>query len=215
MLDEPLAGLDAASTNRLIKAITGHLSNGGIAVIATHQLLHLDAELQSELQIGVQMQKLVGFLTPDEGHLRWAGVKGKAALSTLQGNIHLIGHLTALKPVLSVAENVAIWAALHGSNGQTAEALHAMGLAELAELPVHFLSEGQKRRTALARLIAFQKPIWLLDEPLAGLDAASANRLMEAITSHLANGGIAVIATHQLLQLDAELQSELQIGGGP
>ncbi len=157
---------------------------------------------------------IAGFLTPDEGHLRWAGVKGKAALSTLQGNIHLIGHLTALKPVLSVAENVAIWAALHGSNGQTAEALHAMGLAELAELPVHFLSEGQKRRTALARLIAFQKPIWLLDEPLAGLDAASTDRLIKAITGHLSNGGIAVIATHQLLHLDAELQSELQIGGG-
>ena len=158
---------------------------------------------------------IAGFLTPQEGHLRWRGVEGKAALNTLQENIHLIGHLTALKPVLSVAENVSIWATLHGSNDQTTEALHAMGLAELAELPVHFLSEGQKRRTALARLIAFQKPIWLLDEPLAGLDAASADRLTEVITGHLSNDGIAVIATHQPLQLDAELQSELQIGGRP
>ncbi len=157
---------------------------------------------------------IAGFLTPDEGHLRWGGVEGKAALHTLQENIHLIGHLTALKPVLSVAENVAIWANLHGGNGQTAEALHAMGLAELAELPVHFLSEGQKRRTALARLIAFQKPIWLLDEPLAGLDSTSTDRLIRAITRHLSNGGIAVIATHQMLQLDAELQSDLQIRGG-
>ena len=157
---------------------------------------------------------IAGFLTPDEGHLRWGGLVGKAALQALQENIHLIGHLTALKPVLSVAENVAIWANLHGSDAKTAEALQAMGLAELAELPVHFLSEGQKRRTALARLMAFQKPIWLLDEPLAGLDAASADRLIEAITGHLLNGGIAVIATHQPLQLEAELQSELRIGGG-
>ncbi len=158
---------------------------------------------------------IAGFLAPDEGHFCWGGVEGKAAVSALQENIHLIGHLTALKPILSVAENVALWAALHGGNGQTTEALHAMGLAELAELPVHFLSEGQKRRTALARLMAFQKPIWLLDEPLAGLDAASADRLMEAITGHLSNGGIAVIATHQLLQMDAALQSELRIGGRP
>ena len=158
---------------------------------------------------------IAGFLTPDEGDFCWGGVEGKAAVSALQENIHLIGHLTALKPILSVAENVALWAALHGGNGQTTEALHAMGLAELAELPVHFLSEGQKRRTALARLMAFQKPIWLLDEPLAGLDAASADRLMEAITGHLSNGGIAVIATHQLLQMDAALQSELRIGGRP
>ena len=158
---------------------------------------------------------IAGFLAPDEGDFCWGGVEGKAAVSALQENIHLIGHLTALKPILSVAENVALWAALHGGNGQTTEALHAMGLAELAELPVHFLSEGQKRRTALARLMAFQKPIWLLDEPLAGLDAASADRLMEAITGHLSNGGIAVIATHQLLQMDAALQSELRIGGRP
>lgn len=158
---------------------------------------------------------IAGFLTPDEGDFCWGGVEGKAAVSALQENIHLIGHLTALKPILSVAENVALWAALHGGNGQTTEALHAMGLAELAELPVHFLSEGQKRRTALARLMAFQKPIWLLDEPLAGLDAASADRLMEAITGHLSNGGIAVIATHQLLQMAAALQSELRIGGRP
>lgn len=158
---------------------------------------------------------IAGFLTPEEGHLRWGGLEGKAALQALQENIHLIGHLTALKPVLSVAENVGIWATLHGSDAQTAEALQAMGLAELAELPVHFLSEGQKRRTALARLMAFQKPIWLLDEPLAGLDAVSVNRLTEAITGHLSNGGIAVIATHQLLRLEAELQSELRIGGGP
>lgn len=158
---------------------------------------------------------IAGFLTPDEGDFCWGGVEGKAAVSALQENIHLIGHLTALKPILSVAENVALWATLHGGNGQTTEALHAMGLAELAELPVHFLSEGQKRRTALARLMAFQKPIWLLDEPLAGLDAASADRLMEAITGHLSNGGIAVIATHQLLQMAAALQSELRIGGRP
>ena len=158
---------------------------------------------------------IAGFLTPDEGDFCWGGVEGKAAVSALQENIHLIGHLTALKPILSVAENVALWATLHGSNGQTTEALHAMGLAELAELPVQFLSEGQKRRTALARLMAFQKPIWLLDEPLAGLDAASADRLMEAITGHLSIGGIAVIATHQLLKMDAALQSELRIGGRP
>jgi heme exporter protein A len=158
---------------------------------------------------------IAGLLTADEGELYWAGVAGEDAVNALQENMHLIGHLTALKPVLNVRDNISIWARLHGSDGQVAEALHALDLTELAELPVRFLSEGQKRRTALARLLAHQKPIWLLDEPLAGLDRASSARLVETINQHLIGGGIAVIATHQPLQLDTNLQSDLQVGAAP
>lgn len=158
---------------------------------------------------------IAGLLAPNEGELMWGGVAGPDAVGALQESIHLVGHLAALKLVLSVRDNISIWARLHGSDDETAKALGAMGLAELADLPVRYLSEGQKRRTALARLIAHKKPIWLLDEPLAGLDATSSARLIEAIGEHLRGGGIALVATHSALQLSAGSQSDLRIGAWP
>ena len=158
---------------------------------------------------------IAGLLAPNEGELMWGGVAGPDAVGALQESIHLVGHLVALKLVLSVRDNISIWARLHGSDDETAKALGAIGLAELADLPVRYLSEGQKRRTALARLIAHKKPIWLLDEPLAGLDATSSARLIEAIGEHLRGGGIALVATHSALQLGAGSQSDLRIGAWP
>lgn len=155
---------------------------------------------------------IAGLLTARQGDLRWGGLGGPGALEAIRENIHLIGHLTALKPVLNVRDNVAIWAQLHGGDGQVSEALETVGMSALADLPVLYLSEGQKRRTALARLIAYHKPLWLLDEPLAGLDLASAEQLKRAIQAHLLSGGMAVIATHQELHLEGSLQSVLQIG---
>ena len=155
---------------------------------------------------------IAGLLAPREGDLRWGGLEGPSALEAIRENIHLIGHLTALKPVLNVRDNVAIWAQLHGGDGQVSEALETVGMNALADLPVRYLSEGQKRRTALARFIAYHKPLWLLDEPLAGLDLASAEQLKRAIQAHLLSGGMAVIATHQELHLEGNLQRVLQIG---
>ncbi len=119
---------------------------------------------------------------------------------------HYVGHLDALKPALTVAENLAFWAGmLGGAKVTTAEALGWMGLAALADFPAGVLSAGQRRRLALARLIAAHRPLWLLDEPTTAIDAQSRARLYDLIRAHLADGGMALVATHDELPFETRV----------
>jgi heme exporter protein A len=111
------------------------------------------------------------------------------------------GHLDAVKLQLTVAENLAFWAALTG--GSAAAALAAFDLAPLADRPAHLCSAGQRRRLGLARLLLAPRRLWLLDEPTVALDAAAEARLLAAIRAHAAAGGLTVVATHAALDLDA------------
>jgi heme exporter protein A len=111
------------------------------------------------------------------------------------------GHLDAVKGQLTVAENLAFWAALCG--GSAAAALAAFGLAPLADRPAHLCSAGQRRRLGLARLLLAPRRLWLLDEPTVALDAASEARLLDAIRNHAAGGGLTVVATHAALDVAA------------
>ncbi len=121
---------------------------------------------------------------------------------------HYIGHADALKPALSLVENLAFSAALLG--GQDVErAIRRLDLAAVADLPAAYLSAGQKRRAALARLVAVQRPLWLLDEPLTALDAASQGVVGALMQEHLAAGGLLVAATHTPLPVTAQ---ELVLG---
>lgn len=121
---------------------------------------------------------------------------------------HYIGHADALKPALTLIENLAFSSALLG--GQNVEhAIGRLGLAAVADLPAAYLSAGQKRRAALARLVAVQRPLWLLDEPLTALDAASQESVGELMREHLAAGGLLVAATHAPLPVTAR---ELVLG---
>jgi heme exporter protein A len=128
---------------------------------------------------------------------------------------HYVGHADALKPALTAFENLSFLAALLATGpGRPHEAdigaaLGRLGLAGVADFPVAYLSAGQKRRAALARLIAVFRPIWLLDEPLTALDAASQAVLLEIMAAHLAAGGIMIVATHAPLALGA---AELALG---
>jgi heme exporter protein A len=109
------------------------------------------------------------------------------------------GHLDAIKPQLTVAENLAFWAGLFG--GDPVPALAAFALAPLADRPAHLLSAGQKRRLGLARLLLAPRRLWLLDEPTVALDADATARLLAALAAHAAAGGLAVVATHAPLPL--------------
>lgn len=111
------------------------------------------------------------------------------------------GHLDAIKPQLGVAENLAFWAALFG--GDAGPAMEAFDLHPLAERPAHTCSAGQKRRLGLARLLIAPRRLWLLDEPTVSLDAAAIAALVAALRAHAGRGGIALIATHVALDLDA------------
>ncbi|MEO0486044.1 MAG: heme ABC exporter ATP-binding protein CcmA [Pseudomonadota bacterium] len=105
-------------------------------------------------------------------------------------------HSDAIKPTLTVEETLRFWAALHDRPGAETAALAAFGAEDLARRPGGVLSAGQRRRVALARLHLSGRPIWLLDEPTAGLDAAGQGQLAAALEAHLATGGVAVMVTH-------------------
>lgn len=110
------------------------------------------------------------------------------------GDRALLGEHSALDPELPLGRALGFWAALDG--GAVMPALAAVGLAELAEVPVRFLSTGQRRRAAIARVVASGAKVWLLDEPANGLDAASVTVLEGLIAGHRAGGGAALVATH-------------------
>jgi heme exporter protein A len=115
---------------------------------------------------------------------------------------HYVGHLNGIKSALTLRENLDFWVNFLGGDGADLEgAYQTFGLAELKQLPAGLLSAGQKRKLALLRLFAAQRPIWLLDEPSVSLDAASVKMLGKAISRHLAQGGIAVVASHTPLKL--------------
>jgi heme exporter protein A len=123
---------------------------------------------------------------------------------------HYLGHSDALKPALSVEENLAFWIAWLGGSGAPHDALAAVGLDMLAELPAAYLSAGQKRRLSIARLVAVKRPLWLLDEPTSALDTASQAVLLELMRAHLAGGGMIIAATHLPLGLDASRELKLE-----
>jgi heme exporter protein A len=127
---------------------------------------------------------------------------------------HYIGHMDALKPSLTIFENLEFWAALLADTSETRAdkietALAKLGLAHIADLPCAYLSAGQKRRAALARLAAIARPLWLLDEPATALDAASQTVLADMMTAHLQSGGMLIAATHAALPVPAR---ELALG---
>ncbi|MER8481578.1 heme ABC exporter ATP-binding protein CcmA [Mesorhizobium sp. M1322] len=116
---------------------------------------------------------------------------------------HYLGHQNAMKTALSVAENLRFWRDFSGADFLGAEeALEAVGLDGLGHLPFGYLSTGQRRRAAIAKLLVSRRPLWLLDEPTAGLDKASEERFAVLMRKHLEGGGIVVAATHLPLGLD-------------
>lgn len=115
---------------------------------------------------------------------------------------HYVGHANGIKSALTLQENVAFWVDfLGGGDADLDDALAMFGLEGLKDLPAGLLSAGQKRKLALLRLFAAPRPIWLLDEPSVSLDAASVKVLDKGIAQHLAQGGIAVVASHTSLKV--------------
>lgn len=111
-------------------------------------------------------------------------------------------HADGLKASLTVTENLRFWADVFGTSDIT-NALERFDLNALSDRPAHALSAGQKRRLGLARLLVSGRPIWVLDEPTVSLDQASVRQFSENVKAHLASGGMALLATHIDLGLDA------------
>jgi heme exporter protein A len=140
------------------------------------------------------LRLLAGLTRPAAGRVLWDEEDALADRTEHARRVALLGHQDALKSGLTAAENLAFAAVLSGRG--VPEALAALGLEELADLPVRMLSAGQKRRLALARISLSTAPLWLLDEPTLGLDAAAITRLGDLLERHRTGGGLVVAATH-------------------
>lgn len=143
------------------------------------------------------MRLLAGFLAPAMGEIRWDGTDIRSDLAAHRARLHYVGHADGIKNLLSVRENIAFTCALTGAGiGALDRALETFDLESLIDTPGRFLSSGQRRRLSLARLVAGERPIWLLDEPGVGLDMENRGRLERAIDRHRSSGGITIMATH-------------------
>jgi heme exporter protein A len=127
---------------------------------------------------------------------------------TIGQQSHYAAHQEAIKSPLTVSENLEFWGEFMGG-GDLGSALAAFDLAGLAQYPAALLSAGQKRRLSLSRLALVPRLLWLLDEPTLGLDQASLEKLMRLLRGHLSGGGLAVIATHAAIALEADVTLSL------
>jgi heme exporter protein A len=153
------------------------------------------------------LRLIAGLLIPAEGAVALDG--GEAEL-TLPEQAHYLGHRDALKPALSVTENLSFWRDfLGGETHDAGPSLKAVGLDHAAHLPAAYLSAGQRRRLSLARLLTVRRPVWLLDEPTAALDVAGQELFAGLMREHLSRGGLIVAATHGPLGIETR---ELRIG---
>lgn len=153
------------------------------------------------------LRLIAGLLIPAGGTITLDGGDGEL---TLPEQCHYLGHRDALKPALSVAENLTFWADfLGGERRDAAESLTKVGLDHATHLPAAFLSAGQRRRLSLARVLTVRRPVWLLDEPTTALDAAGQDMFGGLMREHLGQGGLIIAATHAPLGIDSR---ELRIG---
>lgn len=165
------------------------------------------------------LRMLCGLLTAEQGEIHWQGANIRDLGEEYFSAFTYIGHRNGLKEELTSLENLRISSALAGNEISRSEArsiLHTMGLGGRENLAARLLSEGQRRRSALARLLSCNATLWLLDEVLTSLDAAAVGLMKSLLEGHLAIGGMAIVATHQDLNLRAGTTQRLEIAAaGP
>ncbi|MEP6922059.1 MAG: cytochrome c biogenesis heme-transporting ATPase CcmA [bacterium] len=157
---------------------------------------------------------LCGLSPPESGDIRWQGEKIRSLGEEYFRSITYVGHNHAVKEELSSLENLRITSGLSGhelSYKEAQQALSEVGLSGREDLPTRFLSEGQRRRATLARLINSSAPLWLLDEVVASLDKTAVGLIEAVIGDHLSKGGMAIVATHQELHVSAGSFQRLEL----
>ncbi len=159
------------------------------------------------------LRMLIGLLPPEAGEIRWQGKP--IGSDDFRADLCYLGHLNAIKEELTPLENLLAAARLADetlSEDDALDALEQVGLAGREDLACRYLSQGQKRRVALARLVKEKRPLWILDEPFVALDVAAVDWLAGVISGHLQRGGMAVMTTHQQVTIPAGAVRELRLG---
>jgi len=157
---------------------------------------------------------LCGLLAPAEGQVKWNGANIRSLGEQYFTAVTYLGHRHGVKDELSAVENLKVSNGLNGielSKERARAVLEQMGLGGRDLLPARLLSEGQRRRVALARLLVCNTKLWLLDEVMTSLDKGAVALVRSLIENHLAGGGIAIVATHQELELSAPLTKRLEL----
>ncbi|MEY3798596.1 MAG: hypothetical protein RLZZ434_20 [Pseudomonadota bacterium] len=160
------------------------------------------------------LRMLCGLLMPEQGEILWAGKSIKSHAEQYLPNLKYLGHLNGLKDDLTALENLQMGARIAGQDVTATAALAALsaiGIARCANLPVRVLSQGQKRRVALAALWLSRSPLWILDEPFAALDVAATEVLAARISEHLAAGGMTILTSHQDVPIKAKSTVSLSL----
>ncbi len=160
------------------------------------------------------LRMLIGLLPPETGEIRWNGEPIRALADEYRADLCYLGHLNAIKEELTPLENLLAAARLADddlSEDDALDALEQVGLAGREDLACKYLSQGQKRRVALARLVVNRRPLWVLDEPFVALDVTAVDWLAGIISAHLQRGGLAVMTTHQPVNIPAGAIKELRL----
>jgi heme exporter protein A len=160
------------------------------------------------------LRLICGLSTPQAGQIRWQGQDTRQDPQAFRADLFYLGHQLALKEELTAVENLQADAAVAGrtlSLPQAYEALARMGLRGRERLPVRVMSQGQKRRTALARLYACPATLWVLDEPFVALDSQAQATLQSLLVKHVSAGGMVLLTSHQPVSLQQEDGSELAV----
>ncbi len=152
------------------------------------------------------LRVVAGLLRPETGRVTWISDKAESGMRAAEA-CHYLGHRNAMKAELTVSENLSFWKEffgdVDGGGGiSPGEAADAVGLGGIIHLPFGYLSAGQQRRMAFAKLLVAYRPVWILDEPTAALDMSAEGVFTGLINAHLATGGIVLAATHQPLGLE-------------
>jgi len=174
--------------------------------VASGELLHVAGSNGSGKT--TLLRTLCGLSRPAAGEIRWRGASVRLLGDQYRAELAYVGHKDGVQGELTAAENLEALSC--GTAPSAAErrrridaALERLGLAAYAPYPAKLLSQGQRRRLALARLLVQPKPLWLLDEPFTALDAASCRLVAALVSEHLAGGGIAVLSSHQAFDISA------------
>jgi heme exporter protein A len=159
------------------------------------------------------LRVICGLLRAEEGEVRWQGVSIHEANSIYHADIAYLAHDTALKGDLTPVENLRYSVGLKRSlsDAEILAMLTDLGVGECAQLPSRVLSAGQRRRVALCRVLLARARFWVLDEPFTNLDATSSEQIASALATHLNNGGLALVAAHQGLELRSGRVSQLAL----
>jgi len=160
------------------------------------------------------LRMLCGLATPARGKISWDGSEIRSLGGGYFGAMTYLGHASGVKDDLTAIENLRISSALSGSEIdeiKAHEALQRMGLGGRELLPAKVLSQGQRRRVTLARLLVCSTELWILDEPLTALDVAAVKLVQGLLEQHLGRGGMIVMTTHQEIEIAAVATQRLQL----